>query len=62
MGFTLCQVPVVLHRGGAEGIQVTRGDETDRVDGLRLGTADSAAVFDRTGAISRLDVSLGLAD
>jgi hypothetical protein len=62
MGFTLCQVPVVLHRGGAEGIAVARGDETDQVDGLSLGRADSAAVFDRTGLISRLDVSLGLAD
>ena len=62
MGFTLCQVPVVLHRGGAEGIAVARVDETDRVDGLSLSPADSAAVFDRTGLISRLDVSLGLAD
>ncbi|NYI41069.1 hypothetical protein [Demequina lutea] len=62
MGFTLCQVPVVLHRGGAAGILVTLGDDTNSVDGLSLDRADSAAIFDRTGLISRLDVSLGLAD
>jgi hypothetical protein len=62
MGFTLCQVPVVLHRGGTVGIVVTRGDRQDRVDGLSLDQVRSAAVFARTGRISRLDVSLGLAD
>ena len=62
MGFTLCQVPVVLHRGGAAGIDVTRGADAGRGDGLSLTRADSAAIFDRTGLISRLDVSLGLAD
>ena len=62
MGFTLCQVPVVLHRGGTAGIVVTRGDETDRVEGLGLDQTQSAEIFQRTGRISRLDVSLGLAD
>ena len=33
MGFTLCQVPVVLHRGGPVGIVVTRSHETAHVDG-----------------------------
>ncbi|WP_291380017.1 hypothetical protein [Demequina sp.] len=62
MGFTLCQVPVVLHRDGQEGIVVTRGVQEDRIDGLGLGRGDSAAIFGRTGQISRLDVFLGLAD
>ncbi len=62
MGFTLCQVPVVLHSGGTAGIVVTRGDETDRVEGLGLDQTQSAEIFQRTGRISRLDVSLGLAD
>ncbi len=62
MGFTLCQVPIVLHRGGKSGIIVTRGDETEILEGLSLNQADSAAVFQRTGLISRLDVSLGLVD
>ncbi len=62
MGFTVCQVPVVLHRGGAVGIMVTRGEEQDRVRGLSLDGADSAAIFERTSVVSRLDVFLGLAD
>jgi hypothetical protein len=63
MAFTLCQVPVVLHRsGGAAGIAVARDGGVGHGDGLSLTRADSAAVFDRTGSISRLDVSLGLAD
>ena len=62
MGFTLCQVPVVLHRGGAAGIVVSREDVEDHVRGLALDGPDSAAVFQRTGHISRLDVHLGLAD
>jgi hypothetical protein len=62
MGFTVCQVPVVLHRGGTVGIVVTRGDGQHRVEGLSLDAADSARIFDRIGAVSRLDVFLGLAD
>jgi hypothetical protein len=62
MGFTVCQVPVVLHRGGTVGIVVTRGDGQHRVEGLSLDAADSARIFDRTGTVSRLDVFLGLAD
>ncbi|WP_430868895.1 hypothetical protein [Demequina aurantiaca] len=61
MGFTLCQVPVVLHRDGTAGIVVTRGDEQNRVEGLGLDLTDSAEMFQRTGSISRLDVFLGLA-
>jgi len=62
MGFTLCQVPVVLHRDGPPGIVVTRDGVGRGVEGLSLDLADSSAIFDRTGRISRLDVSLGLAD
>jgi len=62
MGFTLCQVPVVLHRGGTPGIVVTRDGVAGSTEGLSLDLADSVAIFDRTGRISRLDVTLGLAD
>jgi len=62
MGFTLCQVPVVLHRGGTPGIVLTRNGAPERIEGLRLGREDSSAIFDRMGLISRVDVSLGLAD
>lgn len=62
MGFTLCQVPVVLHRDGPAGIVVSREDVKDHVHGLDLGVAESEAIFQRVGRISRLEVHLGLAD
>lgn len=62
MGFTLCQVPVVLRRSGQVGITITRSDGAERIDGLTLERADSEAIFRRTGEVSRLDVTLGLAD
>ncbi len=60
MGFTLCQVPVVLHRGASASIVVTRADAAQRMEGLGLDQTDSAEIFGRTGRIARLDVSLGL--
>ncbi|HEX7589963.1 MAG TPA: hypothetical protein VF362_03180, partial [Demequinaceae bacterium] len=78
MGYTLCQVPVVLHRSGDPRVEVTRVDakpvETTAVKtsavgttglvttGLVLGEAASAAVFDRSGEIARFDVFLGAVD
>ena len=62
MGFTLCQVPVILHRVGVPQIAVTRANAHERVDGLTLDRESSAAIFQRTGETSRLDVYLGLAD
>jgi hypothetical protein len=59
--FTLCQVPVVAHRRGAPGIRVLHGDGSTRLlPGLELEAASSAALFERTGRIQRLDVFLGL--
>ncbi len=68
MAYTLCQVPVVLHRSGDPRVEVTRpqapavettGPETT---GLVLDEAASAAIFDRSGEIARLDVFLGAID
>jgi hypothetical protein len=62
MAFTYCQVPVVAHRAGARHIGVTFANGTSRlVDGLKLDGAMSAAVFERQGAIRKLDVYYGLA-
>lgn len=67
MGYTLCQVPIVLHRSGDPRIEVTRIEptpvDTTRVEttGLVLDEAASAAIFDRSGEIARLDVFLGQA-
>jgi hypothetical protein len=68
MGCTLCQVPVVLHRTGDRRVEVTRveaprGAPTDvETTDLALDQAASAAIFDRSGEIARLDVFLGAAD
>jgi hypothetical protein len=62
VAFTYCQVPVVAHRSGPRRIQATFADGISQlVDGLKLDAATSAAVFDRSGTIQRLDVFYGLA-
>ena len=73
LGFTLCQVPVVLHRAGDPRVEVTRVEVTSveatraeapapEVTGLVLDEETSAAIFDRSGRVSRLDVFLGMAE
>lgn len=60
LGFTICQTPVVLHEGGDSGIAITLADGTRRiVAGLRLDHETSRAIFERSGAVRRLDVNLG---
>ncbi|HVO13514.1 MAG TPA: hypothetical protein VMX54_22430 [Vicinamibacteria bacterium] len=57
LGFTLCQVPVVLHRSGPARIVLTASDGSTRtVDGLELDAETSAALFDRRGTLSCLTV------
>jgi hypothetical protein len=58
-GFTLCQVPVVVHRGGPARLVVTWSDGTaGEHAGLELDEPTSAAIFDRAGSVSRLDAHL----
>jgi hypothetical protein len=60
MAFTTCQTPVVAHQSGPPHIEITRGDgSTEIVEGLDLDSLISAAIFERTGAIRRLDVFYG---
>ena len=60
--FTLCQVPVVVHRSGSPRILVTRQDGSCQdINGLALDHSLSATIFQRTGQIQRLDIFLGLA-
>jgi hypothetical protein len=62
MAFTTCQTPVVLHQSGARRIEISAADGSRRtVAGLELDELTSAAVFERTGAVRRLDVFLDLA-
>lgn len=63
LAFTLCQVPVVVHRCGKPRLEVTRNDETRMVvDGLRLDRKSSLSLFNREGVVRRLDVFMGLDD
>jgi hypothetical protein len=57
--FTTCQVPVVAHQFGPQRIEITRADGSIKsVETLDLDAETSAAVFERTGAVRRLDVFL----
>jgi hypothetical protein len=57
MAFITCHVPVVFHRLGPQRIEITRADSSRHtVEALDLDAAISAAVFERTGAVRRLDV------
>ena len=59
--FTLCQVPVVVHRSGPPRLLVSHQQGSRQaIDGLALDRTLSAALFERTGQIQRLDVFLGL--
>jgi hypothetical protein len=61
LAFTLCQVPVVYRRAGAAGarVRVVGADGAERVlPGDRLDAETSAAIFERTGAVARLEVDV----
>ena len=62
LAFTICQVPVVAHRAGPTSVVVSASDGSAprSQDGLALDAATSAAIFQRTGAIRRLDVFFAL--
>jgi hypothetical protein len=57
LAFTTCQVPVVAHQSGPQRIEITRVDGSIiSAETLALDAETSAAVFERTGAVCRLDV------
>ncbi|MGP8175939.1 MAG: hypothetical protein ACLP7O_15530 [Terracidiphilus sp.] len=60
MAFTTCQVPVIAHRSGPQKIEITRHDGSRHaIEALCLDEQTSAAIFERTGAVRRLDVFYG---
>jgi hypothetical protein len=60
MVLTTCQVPVVAHQSGPQRIEITRADGVRSVvEALDLDATTCAAIFERTGAISQLDVFFG---
>jgi hypothetical protein len=57
LAFTLCQVPVVYHLGEERRIVVTAADGSSRaLAGDTLDLDGSAALFERSGRVARLDV------
>jgi hypothetical protein len=61
LAFTTCQVPVVVHRAGPAHVELALSDGSTRsVGGLELDAETSAAIFERTGRIRRVDVFFGL--
>jgi hypothetical protein len=60
MAFTTCQVPIVAHRSGPRRIEITRADQSrETVTTLSLDARTSAAIFERTGSVCRMDVFFG---
>jgi len=63
MAFTTCQVPVVAHRPGPQRIEITKASGSCfTINALELDAATSAAIFERTGAIRRIDVFFSFED
>jgi len=61
LAFTTCQLPVVAHQSGPPRIEIAQADGSRRtMEGLTLDAETSASIFDRTGAVRRLDVFFGL--
>jgi hypothetical protein len=61
LAFTVCQVPVIVHRAGPSRIELAMADgATITVQGLALDAATSAGLFERTGAVRRLDAYFAL--
>ena len=60
LAFTICQVPVVVHRNGGGEIEITAADGSHRQQpGLSLDAQISRAIFERDGSVVRLDVRIG---
>ena len=57
LAFTVCQVPVVVHRSGPAHVEVSG----ESMNGLVQDLATSAAIFERTGTVDRLDVYFNVA-
>jgi len=58
LGFTYGQVPVCYHLAETASISVERGLNRQLIEGDSLSTADSAEIFSRTGAITRILVHI----
>ena len=61
LAFTYCQVPVVFRRASKMSLTVVRtGGAKQHSETLRLDAATSREIFERTGKVARIEVSLSL--
>jgi len=59
LGFTFCQVPVCYQLGSVLRVTIERADgRCDETEGGQLSREDSAAIFERTGRIDRITVTV----
>ena len=59
LAFTYCQTPIAYKLADKPSVTIERGGQgSETLDGNTLSRADSAAVFARTGAISRITVGV----
>ena len=59
LGFTLCQVPIVYHKGDAAKILVTHSSgKTVEISGTQLSEEQSMALLSRSGSIAKIDVTI----
>jgi hypothetical protein len=56
LGFTYCQVPIVLHLSDKLRITLSKQGGSEQISGDTLSAEASAALFARTGEIKRIDV------
>ena len=56
LGFTYCQVPIVLHQSDKLRIVLTKSSGTEEISGDTLSAEASASLFARTGQIKQIDV------
>ncbi len=59
LAFTICQVPILYKLSPEPGIELFLADGTGRtLDGLALDQATSREIFERSGSVVRVEVSL----
>lgn len=58
LAFTFCQVPVIYHVSSRNIIRIITEVENSEMEGLTLDSMTSAAIFERNGYVTQLDVYL----
>jgi hypothetical protein len=60
MGYTFCQVPVILEKSRRNSVCLHAGEGIRRIEGLEIDPDASRSIFERMGRIHRIEVQLAL--